>query len=147
MGRRPDDKEMNNMYPAIVMEHFLNPRNVGVIEDAEVIIQVGDPSCGDSLLLFLKIENDTISDAKFRIKGCGAAIATSSMTTEMVKGMRLDEALALTDEQVSEALGGLPEEKMHCSSLAVGAVHAGILRYISRGEKVNGSEKTRVSSN
>jgi len=122
------------MYPAIVMEHFLNPRNVGVIEDAEVIIQVGDPSCGDSLLLFLKIENDVISDAKFRIKGCGAAIATSSMTTEMVKGMTLEGALALTDEQVAEALGGLPEEKLHCSSLAVGAVHAGIMRYNSPQE-------------
>jgi len=128
------------MYPAIVMEHFLNPRNVGVIEDAEGIIQVGDPACGDSLLLSLKIVNDIISDVKFRIKGCGAAIATSSMTTEMVKGLRLEEALALTDEQVSEALGDLPEEKMHCSSLAVGAVHAGILRYISHPDQVNSGE-------
>lgn len=118
------------MYTETVMDHFMNPRNVGVIEDAEIIIQVGDPSCGDSLLLFLKIENDVVADAKFRIKGCGAAIATSSMTTEMVKGMRLEEALALTDEQVADALGGLPEEKMHCSSLAVGAIHAGILRYL-----------------
>ncbi len=123
------------MYPAIVMEHFLNPRNVGIIEDAEIIIQVGDPTCGDSLLLFLKIDNDVISDAKFRIKGCGAAIATSSMTTEMVKGKTLEEALALTDVQVAEALGGLPDEKMHCSSLAVGAIHAGILRYISPQEE------------
>ena len=119
------------MYTEIVMDHFKNPRNVGVIEDAHVIIQVGDPTCGDSLLLFLKIENDVISDAKFRIKGCGAAIATSSMTTEMVKGMKLEDALALTDAQVAEALGGLPEEKIHCSSLAVGAIHAGILRYMS----------------
>jgi len=123
------------MYPAIVMEHFLNPRNVGVIDDAEIIIQVGDPTCGDSLLLFLKIDNDVISDAKFRIKGCGAAIATSSMTTEMVKGKSLEEALALTDVEVAEALGGLPDEKMHCSSLAVGAIHAGILRYISPQEE------------
>lgn len=123
------------MYPEIAMDHFLNPRNVGVIEDAEIIIQVGDPTCGDSLLLFLKIDNEVISDAKFRIKGCGAAIATSSMTTEMVKGKSLEEALALTDVEVAEALGGLPEEKMHCSSLAVGAIHAGILRYISPQEK------------
>lgn len=123
------------MYPAIVMEHFLNPRNVGVIEDAEIIVQVGDPTCGDSLLLFLKVDNDVISDAKFRIKGCGAAIATSSMTTEMVKGKSLEVALALTDVEVAEALGGLPDEKMHCSSLAVGAIHAGILRYISPQEE------------
>lgn len=123
------------MYPEIAMDHFLNPRNVGVIEDAEIIIQVGDPTCGDSLLLFLKVDNDVICDAKFRIKGCGAAIATSSMTTEMVKGKTLEEALALTDVQVAEALGGLPEEKMHCSSLAVGAIHAGILRYISPQEE------------
>lgn len=129
------------MYTELVMEHFRNPRNVGVIEDADAIVQVGDPSCGDSLLLFLKIDNDMISDAKFRIKGCGAAIATSSMTTEMVKGMRLEEALALTDEQVSEALGGLPEEKMHCSSLAVGAVHAGILRYMSPPERGGAEEQ------
>jgi len=113
------------------MDHFKNPRNIGVIEDASVIIQVGDPKCGDSLLLFLKIEKDIIADVKFKIKGCGAAIATSSMATEMIKGMRLEEALAVTDEQVAEALGGLPAEKIHCSSLAVGAVHAGILRYLS----------------
>ncbi|MEA5115158.1 MAG: iron-sulfur cluster assembly scaffold protein [Geobacteraceae bacterium] len=123
------------MYPEIAMDHFLNPRNVGVIEDAEIIIQVGDPTCGDSLLLFLKIDNEVISDAKFRIKGCGAAIATSSMTTEMVKGKSLEEALALTDVEVADALGGLPDEKMHCSSLAVGAIHAGILRYISPPEE------------
>jgi len=129
------------MYPAIVMEHFLNPRNVGVIEDANAIIQVGDPTCGDSLLLFLKIENDIITDVKFRIKGCAAAIATSSMTTEMVKGLTVEEALALTDEQVAEALGGLPEEKIHCSSLAVGAMHAGILRYISHPQDGNADEK------
>lgn len=123
------------MYTEQVMDHFMNPRNIGVIEDASVIIQVGDPTCGDSLLLFLKLENDIVTDVKFKIKGCGAAIATSSMTTEIVKGMRLEEALAVTDEQVAEALGGLPEEKIHCSSLAVGAVHAGILRYLSPAEK------------
>jgi len=123
------------LYTEQVMDHFMNPRNIGVIEDASVIIQVGDPTCGDSLLLFLKLENDIVTDVKFKIKGCGAAIATSSMTTEIVKGMRLEEALAVTDEQVAEALGGLPEEKIHCSSLAVGAVHAGILRYLSPAEE------------
>ncbi len=119
------------MYSELVMDHFINPRNIGIIEDANAIIQVGDPTCGDSLLLFLKIENDIVLDVKFRIKGCAASIATSSMTTEMVKGLTVEEALALTDEQVAKALGGLPEEKLHCSSLAVGAVHAGILRYLS----------------
>jgi nitrogen fixation NifU-like protein len=108
-----------------------NPRNIGVIDDADVIIQVGEPSCGDALLLFLKIEDDILADVKFRIKGCGAAIATSSMATEMAKGKRLEEVLALTDQEVAEALGGLPEEKMHCSSIAVGALHEGILRYLS----------------
>jgi nitrogen fixation protein NifU and related proteins len=119
------------LYSTLVMDHIHNPRNVGVIEDADEIVQVGDPQCGDCLLLFLKIHNEIIADAKFRIKGCGAAIATSSMTTEMVKGLTLEEALALTDEQVAEALGGLPEEKLHCSSLAVGAVHAAIMRYLT----------------
>ncbi len=94
------------------MEHFKNPRNIGVIDDADIIIQVGEPSCGDSLLLFLKIENDILADVKFRIKGCGAAIATSSLATEMAKGKKLEEVLALTDEQVAAALDGLPEEKM-----------------------------------
>ena len=119
------------MYTELVMDHVMNPRNIGVIEDAGAIIQVGDPKCGDSLLLFLKFGNDIISDAKFRIKGCPAAIATASMTTEMVKGMTLKKALELTDEQVAEALGGLPEEKIHCSSLAVGAVHAGIRHHLT----------------
>jgi nitrogen fixation NifU-like protein len=94
------------------MDHFMNPRNIGIIEDANAIIQVGDPTCGDSLLLFLTIENDSVLDVKFRIKGCAAAIATSSMTTEMVKGLTVEEALALTDEQVADALGGLPTLSM-----------------------------------
>ena len=119
------------MYTELVMDHVMNPRNIGVIEDADAIIKVGDPKCGDSLLLFLKFCNDIISDAKFMIKGCPAAIATASMATEMVKGITLQKALKLTDKQVADALGGLPEEKIHCSSLAVGAVHAGIKDYTS----------------
>jgi nitrogen fixation NifU-like protein len=119
------------MYTEKAMEHFLNPRNLGVIDDADVIIQVGEPSCGDALLLFLKIEDDVLVDVKFKILGCGAAIATSSMATQMAKGKKLEEVLALTDQQVAEALDGLPEEKMHCSSIAVGALHEGILRYLS----------------
>lgn len=122
------------MYTELAMDHFINPRNIGIIEDADAIVQVGDPKCGDSLLLFLKFSTDTISEAKFRIKGCPAAIATASMTTEMVKGMTLKMALELTDEQVAEALGGLPEDKIHCSSLAVGAVHAGIKHHMSSDE-------------
>ncbi len=119
------------MYNEKAMEHFLNPRNVGVIDNADVVIQVGEPSCGDALLLFLKIEDDVLVDVKFKIKGCGAAIATSSMATQMAKGKRLEEVLALTDQQVADALEGLPEEKMHCSSIAVGALHEAILRYMS----------------
>jgi nitrogen fixation protein NifU and related proteins len=119
------------LYTDKVMEHFKNPRNIGVIDDADVIVQVGEPSCGDALFLFVKIDNDIIVDVKFRIKGCGAAIATSSMATEMARGKNLEDVLALTDEQVAAALDGLPEEKMHCSSMAVGALHEGILRYLS----------------
>lgn len=122
------------MYTELVMDHVMNPRNIGVIEDADSIIKVGDPKCGDSLLLFLKFCKDIISDAKFMIKGCPAAIATASMTTEMVKGMTLGKALELTDKQVADALGGLPEDKIHCSSLAVGAVHAGIRDYTSSSD-------------
>lgn len=125
---------MKVLYTQLAMDHFMNPRNIGIIEDADAIIQVGDPKCGDSLLLFLKFSNEIVSDAKFRIKGCPASIATASMTTEMVKGMTFEKALELTDEQIAESLGGLPEEKIHCSSLAVGAVHAGILRYMSSGK-------------
>lgn len=123
------------MYTELVMDHAMNPRNIGIIDGADAIIKVGDPKCGDSLLLFLKFCNDIISDAKFLIKGCPAAIATSSMTTEMVKGMTLEKALELTDDQVADALGGLPEEKIHCSSLAVGAVHAGIRNYASTNDE------------
>lgn len=119
------------MYTETAMEHFINPRNIGVIDNADVIIQVGDPSCGDSLLLFMKIEDDVLIDVKFRIKGCGAAIATSSMATQMAKGKKLEEVLKLTNQEVASALDGLPEEKMHCSSIAVGALHEGILRYLS----------------
>ncbi len=119
------------MYTEKAMEHFLNPRNLGVIDDADVVIRVGEPSCSDALLLFLKIEDDVLVDVKFKIKGCGAAIATSSMATQMAKGKKLEEVLALTDQEVAAALDGLPEEKMHCSSIAVGALHEGIFRYLS----------------
>lgn len=116
-------------YSAKVVEHFSNPRNVGVIEDANVVVEVGDPSCGDALLIFLKIENERIKDMKYKVFGCGAAIATTSIASEMVIGMTLDEAMQLTDQMVAEACDGLPASKMHCSNLAASAVHAGVEQF------------------
>ena len=120
------------MYSEKVMDHFTNPRNVGEIPDANAVGQVGNPQCGD----IMKINDDTqvIEDVKFKTFGCGAAIATSSMATELVKGKTVDEALALTNKAVAEALDGLPPIKMHCSNLAEEAVHAAIINYYeSRG--------------
>lgn len=118
------------MYTAKVMDHFANPRNVGIIEDANVVVQVGDPGCGDGLLIFLKIEDDCISDMKYKIYGCGAAIATSSIASEMAIGKTLDEVLVeVTEEKIAEALDGLPDEKMHCSNLAASALRAAIAQY------------------
>lgn len=118
------------MYTAKVMDHFANPRNVGIIEDANVVVQVGDPGCGDGLLIFLKIEDDRISDMKYKIYGCGAAIATSSMASEMAIGKTLDQVLVeVTEENIAEALDGLPDEKMHCSNLAASALRAAIAQY------------------
>ena len=117
------------MYSDKVMEHFSNPRNVGVIEDADVIGEVGNPVCGDIIKLYLKIKNGIIEDIKFKTFGCGAAIATSSMVTELVKGKQLDEALEITNDTVAEALDGLPPVKMHCSNLAADALHKAIKEY------------------
>lgn len=118
-------------YTATVMDHARNPRNVGSLDDANVVVQVGDPDCGDTLLLFMKIEHDHIADVSFLIKGCGAAIATASMGSELVKGKSLNQALLVTDQTVTEALGGLPDDKEHCSNLIASAVHAAISQYIS----------------
>lgn len=117
------------MYNEIVMDHFNAPRNMGRIEDADMLIQVGDPGCGDSVLVFMKIEDDVLVDVKYKIYGCGAAIATSSIGSELAKGKHLDHIMQLTDKDISHALGGLPEEKEHCSNLVVSALHAGILEY------------------
>ncbi len=117
------------MYSDKVMEHFQNPRNVGEIEDASGVGEVGNPACGDVMKVYLKIENDKIIDAKFKTFGCGAAIATSSMATEMVKGKSVDEALSLTNKEVAEALDGLPPVKMHCSVLAEECMAAAIEDY------------------
>jgi nitrogen fixation NifU-like protein len=117
------------MYSEKVMDHFANPRNVGEIPDASGSGTVGNAKCGDIMKMDIKVENGIIVDVKFKTFGCGAAIATSSMATEMVKGKTLDEALALTNKAVAEALDGLPPVKMHCSVLAEEAIHAAIKDY------------------
>ncbi len=117
------------MYSEKVMDHFMNPRNVGEIEDADGIGEVGNAKCGDIMKIFLKIENDRIVDVKFKTFGCGAAIASSSMATELIKGKTLDEALEVTNKAVAEALDGLPPIKMHCSVLAEEAIKAAIEDY------------------
>jgi len=122
---------MAESYSAKVLDHVNNPRNVGSLEDANVVVQAGDPVCGDALVYFIKIEDDIIRDIKFLIKGCGAAIATSSIATELVLGRNLDEVLTLDDLKIAAALDGLPEEKMHCSNMAASALHAAVQQYRS----------------
>ena len=117
------------IYTEKVMDHFMNPRNVGEIPDADGVGTVGNAACGDIMKIYIKVEDDKIVDAKFKTFGCGAAIATSSMCTEMVKGKTIDAALAITREQVAAELGGLPPVKMHCSNLAADALHAAIKEY------------------
>lgn len=117
------------MYSEKVMDHFSNPRNVGEIENADGVGQVGNAKCGDIMKMYIKVENDVITDVKFKTFGCGAAIATSSMATELVKGKTLDEALALTNKAVMEALDGLPPVKVHCSVLAEEAIAAAVQNY------------------
>lgn len=120
------------MYSEKVMDHFSNPRNVGEIEDANAVGQVGNPKCGDIMKIYMDIEDDVIKDVKFKTFGCGAAIATSSMATEMVKGKTVKEALELTNKAVMEALDGLPPEKIHCSVLAEEAIRSAIEDYYKR---------------
>ena len=117
------------MYSERVMDHFSNPRNVGEIPDADGVGTAGNPVCGDIMKIFIKVENDRIVDIKFKTFGCGAAVATSSMVTEMVKGKTIDEALIITDKAVAEALGGLPPVKMHCSVLAEQALRSALADY------------------
>ncbi|MDD4297519.1 MAG: Fe-S cluster assembly scaffold protein NifU, partial [Ruminiclostridium sp.] len=117
------------MYSEKVMDHFSNPRNVGEIENADGVGQVGNPKCGDIMKVYLKIENDVIVDVKFKTFGCGAAVATSSMATELIKGKTLEEASKITNKAVLEALDGLPPAKIHCSVLAEEAVAAAIDDY------------------
>ena len=120
------------MYSEKVMDHFANPRNVGEIENPDGVGQVGNPSCGDIMRITLRIENNVIMNAKFKTFGCGAAVASSSIATEMIIGKTVDEALKLTNRAVMEALGGLPPVKMHCSVLAEQAVQAAIEDYRSK---------------
>ncbi len=117
------------MYSEKVMDHFMNPRNVGEIEEANGVGQVGNPKCGDIMKMYLKIEDNIIIDAKFKTFGCGAAVATSSMATELVKGKTVEEALEITNQAVAEALDGLPPAKMHCSNLAEEAIRSAIEDY------------------
>jgi nitrogen fixation NifU-like protein len=117
------------MYSEKVMEHFQNPRNVGEIEDADGIGEVGNRMCGDSTVLYIKVNDGVISDIKFQTFGCAAAIATSSMLTEMVKGKTIDEALSVSGKVIAEALDGLPAKKMHCSNMAAEALQAAVEDY------------------
>ena len=119
-------------YSKKVMDHFANPRNVGEIEDADGIGEVGNAKCGDIMKMYIKIDNDIITDVKFKTFGCGAAIATSSMATELIKGKTIEEALALTNKAVMEALDGLPPVKVHCSVLAEQAIKAALSDYYTR---------------
>jgi nitrogen fixation NifU-like protein len=128
---------MEGQYSEKVMEHFKNPRNVGEIPDADGIGNVGNPVCGDIMRLYIKVDpkNEVITDAKFKTFGCGAAIATSSMVTELVKGKTIDEALKISNHAVAEALGGLPKIKMHCSVLAEQALAGAINDYLKKHGK------------
>ena len=120
------------MYSELVLDHFSNPRNVGTIPDADGVGLEGNPVCGDLMKIFIKVKDSIIMDIKFQTFGCGAAIATSSMVTELVKGKTLEEALVVTNRSVAQALGGLPGNKMHCSNLAADALHKAIEDYRSR---------------
>ncbi len=120
------------MYTEKVMDHFQNPRNVGLIPDADGVGQVGNPVCGDMMTFYVKVRDDRLADVKFQTFGCGAAIAVSSIVSEMALGKTLDEAMAITNELVAQELGGLPKNKMHCSNLGADALHAAIQNYRDR---------------
>lgn len=120
------------LYSEKVMDHFRNPRNVGVIENADGVGEVGNPTCGDIMKIYLKINNNIIEDVKFETFGCGSAIASSSMATEMIMGKSIDEALSLTNKAVTEALDGLPPQKLHCSVLAEEAIKKALQDYYDK---------------
>jgi len=117
------------MYSKKVMEHFMSPRNVGEIKDADGIGEIGNPVCGDMMTFYIKVKDNKINDVKFKTFGCGAAIAVSSMVSEMAKGKTLDEALKISNKNVAKELGGLPKNKLHCSNLGADALHKAIENY------------------
>ena len=123
------------MYSEKVMDHFTNPRNVGEMPDADGVGSEGNPVCGDAMKIFIKVKDDVITDVKFQTFGCGAAIAVSSMVTEIAKGMTLDEAMKITKASLAEALDGLPPQKMHCSNLGADALHKAIEDYRNKQGK------------
>jgi len=130
-------------YSKKVMEHFMNPKNVGTMDDPDGHGKVGNPVCGDLMEIFIKVKDDKIEDIRFQTFGCGSAIATSSMVSEMAKGMRLDEAMKITRNDVADELDGLPPVKMHCSNLAADALHEAIKDYRrKKGETVEEEEKS-----
>lgn len=122
------------LYSEKVMDHFEHPRNVGEIENADGVGEVGNPTCGDIMRMYLKIENDIITDVKFKTFGCGSAIASSSMATELIKGKSIKEALELTNKAVVEALDGLPARKIHCSVLAEDAIKSALVDYYEKND-------------
>lgn len=127
------------IYSDKVMEHFMHPRNVGEIEDADGIGEVGNPVCGDMMTFYIKVKDNRLEDVKFKTFGCGAAIAVSSMVSEMAKGKTLEEVEAITREAIAEELGGLPKQKMHCSNLGADALHRAIEDY--QGKKAGAVAK------
>ena len=133
------------MYSEKVMDHFMNPRNVGEIENADGVGEVGNPQCGDIMKIFLKIENDIIVDVKFKTFGCGSAIASSSMATELIKGKSIDEVVSLTNRAVVEALDDLPPKKIHCSVLAEDAIKMALMDYAKKNNlTIKGLENFKV---
>ncbi len=123
------------MYSDKVMDHFMKPRNVGQIENPDGVGEVGNPVCGDMMTFYIKVEDNRLKDVRFKTFGCGAAIAVSSMVSEMAIGKTLEEAMALSNKNVAEELGGLPKNKMHCSNLGADALHKAIEDYLSKTKK------------
>jgi nitrogen fixation protein NifU and related proteins len=128
------------MYSDAVMDHFTNPRNVGEIEGADGVGEVGNPTCGDMMTFYIKVDDGKLSDVKYKTFGCGAAIAVSSMVSEMAKGKTIEEALKIGRDDVAGELGGLPKQKMHCSNLGSDALHKAIEDYLSRQGDGKGGE-------
>jgi nitrogen fixation NifU-like protein len=135
-------KEANSMpiYSEKVMDHFMNPRNVGEIENPDGVGEVGNPVCGDMMTFYIKVKDNRLEDVKFRTFGCGAAIAVSSMVSEMAKGKTLEEAMKITPRAVADELEGLPKNKLHCSNLGDQALHKAIQDYLSKKKKGGGKE-------